>query len=161
MAKLYLLRHAQAASFLNGDDKDRMLTAHGIEQAKEVAKYIIDVDLALCSGAKRTQMTLENAVQAGANIKKTDILDSLYNAPAGDLLNAIHSCADQNILVIAHNPGIHILAKTLTGRGEETQIEKLNIFYNPATLSIFDCDINNWADLKPQENTLVDLIIPD
>lgn len=161
MPKLYLLRHAQAASSLGGEDKDRPLTPQGIGQAKSIGPHLQDIDLALCSSARRTKETLKHAGESGATIKKIETLDILYNAMAGELLNAVQSYASNNILVVAHNPGIHQFAKILTGDGEPDQLEKLNLFYNPATLSIFDCPIESWRELKPAQNKLIDLVIPD
>lgn len=161
MPKLFLLRHAQAGSSLSKNDKDRPLSPHGIQQAKLVAPYLQDIDLALCSNAKRTKMTLETTIDAGASIKKIEYLETLYNAPLGDILSALQSCEGQNIIIVAHNPGIHQLAGTLAGNGEKSQLEQIRLFYQPATLAIFDCDIENWAEIQPQANTLIDLIIPD
>ncbi len=161
MRKLYLLRHAQAGASLSTEDKDRPLSPHGILQAKTLAPYLKQIGLALCSSAKRTSTTLKTIQENGANIKETTYLDTLYNAPAGEILNALQSCDAQNILIVAHNPGIHQLAGTLVGDGDKSQIGKLKLFYQPATLSIFDCPIDSWSDMQPQANTLLDLIIPD
>lgn len=161
MPKLYLLRHAQSAGSLNTDDKDRPLTPHGIEQAKSLTEHLQNIDLALCSSAKRTRMTLQTVIDAGVNIKKIEYLDALYNAPAGEILALLQSREAQNILIIAHNPGIHQLAGTLVGEGNKSQVGKLKLFYQPATLSVFDCPVEIWSDIQPQANILLDLIIPD
>ncbi|HPF77667.1 MAG TPA: histidine phosphatase family protein [Alphaproteobacteria bacterium] len=161
MPKLYLLRHAQASSSLHTDDKGRSLTPHGTEQAKAIAKHLRDVDLALCSSAKRTQMTLNAAQENGADIKKTDIMDKLYNAGAGDILSILQEQDKDNILIVAHNPGIHQLANLLAGKGTSSQLMQLQLAYAPATLSVLDCPITNWRDIQPQGNELIDLIIPD
>lgn len=161
MPKLYLLRHAEAGSALSGDDKDRPLTPRGQKQAAEVAQYMKDIDVCLCSTAKRTQMTLDIATDNGAEIKKTEYFDELYNAPAGSILATLQNRREENILIVAHNPGIHQLAGTLVSDGEKDQVEKLRLFYNPATLSIFDCALEQWQEIQPQENKLLNLIIPD
>jgi len=161
MPKLYLLRHAQAASDFSTEDKDRPLTQHGIIQAQFLATYITNIQKTLCSSATRTQMTAQAIKDASGNLGTIEYQDHLYNAPVGDILNAIQTCGSENLLVIAHNPGIHMLARSLADKGDKVKLEKLNIFYNPATLSIFDCDIENWRDIQPQNNTLLDLIIPD
>jgi phosphohistidine phosphatase len=160
MKKLYLLRHAESPMSFDTNDKDRTLSLHGIAQAKSVAEHLKSIDHVLCSNALRTKMTCNTVVESGAQFGKVEYLDELYNAPADALLKSIHSCDAQSIMVIAHNPGIHMLAAMLAGEGNQTNLEKLNLFYNPASLSIFDCDIENWSDIQPSENTLVDLIIP-
>ncbi|NQZ14413.1 MAG: histidine phosphatase family protein [Alphaproteobacteria bacterium] len=161
MPKLYLLRHGQAASSFNQEDKDRPLTQHGVSQASSLASHVQDIQKTLCSSAKRTQMTARAVQSAGGNLGNIEYQDHLYNASAGDLLSAIQECSSENILIVAHNPGIHLLARSLADKGDEAQLEKLNIFYNPATLSIFECDVENWSDIKPQSNRLLDLIIPE
>lgn len=166
MAKtLYLLRHAQAASALNGTDKDRPLSAHGIEQAKVVGQYLKDINInkVICSSAERTRMTLNAVQEGGTSSESIEYSEVLYNAPAGDILNVIQSSAEDNILVIAHNPGIHMLANMLVDdkNGDAIQVENLKIFYRPATLSIIECNIDNWADIQPSANKLTGLILPD
>lgn len=161
MPTLFLLRHAQASSSFDVEDKDRPLSPHGIKQAQSLASYIKDVQKTLCSSARRTQMTASAIKKAHGNLGVIEYQDALYNAPAGDVLKAIQDCGSENILVIGHNPGIHLLARSMADKGDSAKLEKLNIFYNPASLSIFDCPIKKWAELKPQSNTLIDFIIPD
>ena len=161
MPKLFLLRHAQASSSFDMDDKDRPLTPHGVAQAQSLAAHLKDVQKTLCSSARRTQMTASAIKKAHGNLGVIEYQDALYNAPAGDVLTAIQQCGSENLLVIAHNPGIHLLARSIADKGDRAKLEKLNIFYNPASLSIFDCAIEHWADLEPYSNTLIDFIIPD
>jgi phosphohistidine phosphatase len=161
MPKLYLLRHAQAGSAFSGDDKDRPLTPRGIIQAQAIAPHIKDIQKTLCSSARRTQMTAKAIKNSGGDLGVIEYQDALYNAAAGDILNAIQACGLEDLLVIAHNPGLHLLARSLACKGDKAQMEKLSIFYDPATLSIFDCDIESWSDIQPQSNTLLDLIIPE
>ncbi|HPD83701.1 MAG: histidine phosphatase family protein [Alphaproteobacteria bacterium] len=161
MLKLHLLRHAEAPSAFNVSDKDRPLSPHGIQQAKSIADHLKHVDLVLCSSALRTQMTCKALTEAGANFETVKYLDELYNASAETLLNTVRSSISQNILVIAHNPGIHAFSTMMMGDGKSTDIEKVNLFYHPATLSVFECPIENWSDIQPFKNTLIDLVIPD
>ena len=162
MPKLYLLRHAQAEGGFDKNDKDRALTTHGIEQSKEVSAHLKSIDLCLCSSATRTKMTLENAIEGGTKISNTSHLDELYNAPAGVLLNAVQQAdTSKNLLLIAHNPGIHQLANILCSEDETTIREKLWFQYAPATLSILDCSIQKWADIQPAQNILLNFITID
>ncbi len=162
MPKLYLLRHAQAASSLSLEDKDRPITAHGIAQSKEIGGHIKDINIALCSPARRTRQTLKEAIKTSDNgIKKIETPNILYNAMASEILNTIQSFGEKNILVVAHNPGIHQLAKMLVSEGDPAQLERLNLFYNPATLAIFECPCDAWTEIKQHKNKLLDLIIPE
>ncbi len=162
MRKLYLMRHADAPMAYDMLDKDRPLSPHGIDQTKSIAPHLEPIDHVLCSSATRTKMTCEALIESGAKIGKIDYLDDLYNAPAGVLLENLQSALSQNIMIIAHNPGIHALANMLVkDEANNTQIEQLRLFYNPATLSIFKCITDDWKNIEVGENQLSNLIIPD
>ncbi|MEM9469473.1 MAG: histidine phosphatase family protein [Pseudomonadota bacterium] len=161
MKKLYLLRHAEASSDFSSDDKDRSLTSHGVAQARLLAHHFIDIDITLCSSAKRTQMTAEAVKESDGNLGTIEYQDFLYNAPAGDLLGALQERSENNVLIIAHNPGIHMLARSIADKGDQEQRDKLSLFYPPASLSIFDCDIESWKQLEPYSQKLLDFITQD
>lgn len=155
------MRHADAPMAYDVIDKDRPISNIGINQAKYIGSKIQTIDTVLCSDAVRTKMTCEAVIEAGAQIGKIKYLEELYNAPAGVLLNALQNAQSETILIIAHNPGIHALANMLCEESDNPSREKLRLFYNPATLIILDCPINDWKDIQPNQNKLVDLIIPD
>lgn len=163
--KLYLLRHAAALSTASGRDKDRALAPKGKEDAAALGRMMKDVgyapSYALCSPARRTKETLES-LKASLDIAAIHYPDVLYNASAGDLFTKIQSAPDaQNeILLIAHNPGIHQLAVLLAGQGASSLRQRLAAGYNPATMSVITCACEHWADLKPGENTLSALLDP-
>lgn len=162
MRKLYLMRHADAPMAYDMLDKDRPLSPYGIDQAKSIAKHLEVIDHVLCSSATRTKMTCEALIEAGVKIGKIDYLDNLYNAPAGILLEKLQSASSQSIMIIAHNPGIHALANMLAkDEVNNAQVEQLRLFYNPATLSIFECVIDDWKNIEVGNNQLNNLIIPD
>lgn len=161
MRKIYLMRHADAPMAYDMDDKNRSLSPYGIEQAQSVAPHLGVIDHVLCSAAIRTKMTCEALIKAGAQFGKVDYLDSIYNSPAGIILNAIQTATAQNIMIIAHNPGIHALANMLAKDDRDNpHLEKLRLFYNPATLSIFSCDIDEWQNIETGNNQLTNLIEP-
>jgi phosphohistidine phosphatase len=162
MLKLFLLRHAQAANDFTIDDHDRPLTPHGLKQAENIAKHLPQIDLALCSDACRTRSTLEVIEKTGTAINKAQYLNSFYNAPAGELLAEIqNSGTAKNLLVVAHNPGIHQCAVMLSKQGDNMHSNQLIFGYPPASLSIFEYGINDWKNIQPQGNKLIDLIIPN
>jgi phosphohistidine phosphatase len=165
MPKLYLLRHMEASASLETPDIERTLTSHGIDQAKRVGNFLIQCnarpDLAFCSIAKRTQMSLLTIQVVGLNIQKTEFIRSLYNAPAGDILDKIQRSDENDIMVVAHNPGIHELARMLAGDGDPEKLTQLKAFYSPGTLTVLECPVKKWKDIQPGQNTLVDLFIPE
>lgn len=159
MLKLFILRHAQAESGFDKNDHERMLTRHGMGQTNIILPHIPTIDLALCSSAIRTKMTLDGLQD---KIQKTLYQDALYNAPAGDLLNAIQKCGtEKTVMIIAHNPGIHQLAVMLSRDEDSEKYNQLRYGYAPATLSILECPIKKWEDIQPEGNSLIDLIIPN
>ena len=162
MLKLFLLRHAQAAGSYDVDDYQRPLTLHGIEQATLVSSSLPALNLAICSSALRTKMTLDNIERAGTDIQKTIFSDVIYNGSAGDLLNSIQTCdAQENLMIVAHNPGIHQLANLLCPDEKTKEREQLKYNYAPATLSVLECPITSWKDIQPAQNKLATLISPD
>jgi phosphohistidine phosphatase SixA len=77
-------------------------------------------------------------------------------------VTAIQDCHDEETLfLIAHNPGIHQLSNILASEDNSKKRETLRSSYVPATLSVLECPIENWSEIKPAENTLVDLVVPD
>lgn len=164
MLKLFLLRHAQAVNGFDIADKDRALTEYGINQSKELAAHIQGVDLCLCSDAMRTRMTYDGLIERGAGSKKISYRDALYNAPAGTLLDAIQNAGDntsdvKSILLIAHNPGIHQLVNILAKDDGSREREHLRYDYAPASLTVLDCPVQAWGDIKPSDNNLTKFIM--
>ena len=110
----------EASASLGTADIERILTSHGVDQAKRVGNHLIqsgaDIDLAFCSIAKRTQMSLLTVQVVGVTFRKTEYIKNLYNAPAENILDYIKKSSAENIMVVAHNPGIHELARSLVWR---------------------------------------------
>ncbi len=158
MKKLLILRHAQAlGTAIGGSDKSRELSPKGQEDALALgtlmAKQGFQPDIVLCSAATRTRQTLDNIMKSLAKCK-TEILDKLYNADFDVLLDSIRGTdADKNrVLIVAHNPGIHTLAARLAKDDASAHVDRLSMAYMPATLSVLECNIEDWADLKPYAN---------
>jgi phosphohistidine phosphatase len=166
MKKLYLLRHAEAQNDFSIDDKERALSEHGKIQSYKIGEYLkaqdITIDLALCSSANRTKMTLGAVIDAGAKIKKTTFQDSLYNAPTSAILDSIlgSDASIERLLVVAHNPGIHQLAHMMAEKGDIKEIQKLSLDYAPATLSIYTIESDTWAKITKEKIALDKVITP-
>ncbi|MEM7617988.1 MAG: histidine phosphatase family protein [Pseudomonadota bacterium] len=158
MRTLYLLRHAESPMSFAQKDSERALSDYGLQQAQQIANHLKDIDLALCSSATRTQKTLNTALDSGALVKETKMIDNLYNASMETILDEIRSASANNLLVVAHNPGIHLTAHSLAKSDQSPAYEKLSVSYPPCSLTILKCDIEDWALLDKHQNELVDYI---
>ena len=124
MRRLILMRHASAGSApAGGEDIDRPLTDAGRAEASRVAgalaKAGLSPDRAHVSAAKRTRQTWDAMAPAfpGAIAQ---IHDGLYNADSLALLTLVadetEDEADETVMILGHNPGIHIAAVHLLDR---------------------------------------------
>lgn len=151
MKKLYLLRHAEAQN--NADDKARSLSAAGWKQGENIGRYMrgnnMKPDIILSSDSVRTLMTVEAmGSQWGWNIPLTRSAE-LYLAPADTLLDYICEQAPQSadeVLLVAHNPGIAELALRLGGPDETSSRG-----FAPATLAEILFEGKSWQDLSPRD----------
>jgi phosphohistidine phosphatase len=116
MLRLILMRHAEAErAAASGRDRDRMLSPGGRADARAMGKALaargLRPDVALVSPASRTRQTWDLAHDAFGDAEvRTD--EPLYNGSANALREAIEAIEDEAgcLIVVAHNPGIHLLA---------------------------------------------------
>jgi phosphohistidine phosphatase len=127
MKNLFLLRHAKSSwSDPSKADFHRPLSKRGISNALSLSKYIsqhqIIFDLILLSPSERTQTTLDLIFTEKDFLSKIKSQEVIYHAEMSTLLELIKDQDDlkKNILVIGHNPGLHLLIEYLT----KTLIEK-------------------------------------
>lgn len=118
MVRLTLVRHAKSDWGDPGlDDHDRPLNDRGLRDAPVMARMLADsgveIDAILSSTALRARTTagffgdaLGVAVQEDAG---------LYGAPASMLLLAAAESGAHSVIVVAHNPGMSVLAGNLSG----------------------------------------------
>ncbi len=165
MKRLYLLRHAQAQPSGAGPDKDRSLARQGYHDAEALGRFMKDSgyrpDLTLCSGARRTRETAQ-IVREFLPRHGVSYTDALYNAPSDTLLETIRAGDDRHgaVLVIAHNPGIYLLARALENGENADAAHKLREGYPSGTLAVFDCPCENWGALVPGRNVLHAFLTP-
>jgi len=158
MKRLLILRHAQSlGTETGGTDKTRKLSPNGIKDAQVLgalmAREGLQPDAVLCSAATRTRQTLEGVMESLEDTK-IEYLDRLYNADFDVLVSAIQGLSDnvETVLLVAHNPGIHTLAARLAADDGSAAAERLLMSYAPATLTVLDCDIDDWTAIKPYAN---------
>jgi phosphohistidine phosphatase len=162
MKRLFLLRHAKSSWDESGlADHERPLAKRGRQASKVIAEHLreekIRPELVLCSPSARTRQTLERiGLGDDAEVR---IVDELYGASAGDLLEVLYGVADDvgSVMVIGHNPGIEDLALQLAGSGEE--LERMREKFPTAALATLEFD-GAWGELAPGGAELVAFVKP-
>lgn len=135
----------------SGRDHARTLTAHGQEQARQVGLFLQSQgsipERILCSSAIRCRQTCQ-AVSVGLGASPAvDFEDGLYNASPTSLLQHLAGVVDErSILVLAHNPGVSVLALELT-RGDEKNVAQLRSGFSPADIACFEIE-GPWSELS-------------
>lgn len=65
----------------------------------------------------------------------------------------------KSVLLIGHNPGIHVLARTFGQDGDPRDVDSVAMTYSPCTLSVIDSMAESWA-LSAPENSKLSLVLP-
>ena len=122
MDRLILFRHGEAERpSAAGRDFDRTLDALGRTEtravAAELARRGLIPDLALVSAAQRTRETWAEMAAVFPNAE-VEFDMALYNADSEALLAAARAADPSTVILIAHNPGIHLLAAYLAQSAE-------------------------------------------
>ncbi|WGM37561.1 histidine phosphatase family protein [Caulobacter sp. NIBR1757] len=115
MHRLILLRHGKAERTAPGGDIARRLTDRGRSDAALMGRVLAERDLipdvALVSAAARTQETWA-AVSPAFPMARAEVTRDLYLASEGLILKLAEERGETagSIMVIGHNPGLHMLA---------------------------------------------------
>ena len=118
MIRLFLLRHAKSSWAQVGQrDHDRPLNERGRRDAPVLAERLeargLGIQALLSSTALRAR---ETAGFFGAALELEPELDpNLYGAPARTLLGAASARGLDAVMVVAHDPGMTVLAERLSG----------------------------------------------
>lgn len=164
MKHLLLMRHAKAATDAPGlADRERALVARGTRDAALIGKTIaIDPpDAVLCSPAKRTRETLAAILPQLDPAPAVAILEALYAAPAEYMQTiAANGASADRLLVVGHNPAIHVTALLLAGRRPPKLREKMTAKFPTAALAIIAFDATSWADILPGTGELLAFLRP-
>lgn len=146
MKTLLLLRHAKSSWKDEGlADHDRPLNKRGKKAAPLMGQLLrregLLPDLVLSSTAVRARRTAEEALAAAAYEGPLELLDELYLASPGTLLDVAARVPAESVgrlLLVAHNPGMEDLVGILSGRTGP---------FPTAALAAFDIEIESWRDL--------------
>ena len=172
MRRLMLLRHAKTEHDApSGRDQDRRLDKRGRADAAEIGVWFGQhppfPDLVLVSPAVRGHQTWEIAWEAMKDRVPTpqvEILPELYGADPAQILDSIRTAtapADpKQLLLVAHNPGMHEAALMLMGGGDPDGARALADNLPTAGLAIFDFDVKDWGDVAYRRGKLVLFVSP-
>lgn len=165
MKRLYLLRHAEAEAQSSGPDRERSLARQGYHDAESLGRMMRRVgylpDFTLCSGARRTRETCQ-ILREFLPRHGVTYAEMLYNAPSDTLLDTVRAVEDRHgaVLLIAHNPGIYLLARALENGDDAAVSNRLREGYPSGTLAVFDCLCDSWGTLAPGRSVLRALVTP-
>jgi len=158
--QLILMRHAKS----DWDDpalsdRQRRLNDRGRRNATALGQWLAAQgyrpDLALVSNAERTGETWLRLSAAWPDLPEVSFRPAFYNAGPDVLLRAIRAATSPRLLVLAHNPGIGMLAEHLcqTPPNHERFLD-----YPTGSTLVLEFDAERWADIG--KGRVLDFIIP-
>lgn len=119
--RLVLLRHAKSDWPDGVADDERPLATRGLADAPAAGRWLAEhapPSLVLVSPAVRARQTWELATDQLPAPPEVRVEGKLYAASAGELLAVVQELDDAqaDVLLVAHNPGLSVLATALTGQ---------------------------------------------
>jgi phosphohistidine phosphatase len=170
MRRLLLLRHAKTeADSPSGKDFDRRLDDRGRIDAATLGAWLKQhpplPDLVCVSTAVRARQTwdLIGAEMGGGTPPVVDYLEELYAAGPAELLAVIRAAATDDpaqMMIVAHNPGLHELALALVGRGDDAARKAIDDNLPTSGLAVIEFPIDDWGDVAFRGGRLVSFVSP-
>ncbi|MFG2733190.1 histidine phosphatase family protein [Streptomyces carpaticus] len=157
--RIVLLRHAKA-DWPDVSDHDRPLAERGRKDAPVAGRWLagtgITPDLALCSTAARTRETWKLVAPELPRRPRTVYDERLYEASLGELIAVLNETDDQvhDLLLIAHNPGVHALADALAGEAEGDTLGRMNRSGYPTAAIAVLTFTGDWKSVEHGVGTL-------
>lgn len=164
MKTVVLLRHAKS-SWRDSSlmDHDRPLKGRGRRAAAAMGEFLgrqgVDIDLVLCSSAKRATQTLDLLF---GEPPETEITRDLYMAGPDELMARLRGLREPlaTVLLIAHNPGIQMFAGLLAGSGAGPDLARMERKYPTCALAVLTFDLASWPDIGPGGGVLGSFTVP-
>lgn len=162
---LLVLRHAEAGHSFSGDDHSRTLTEYGQTQARKIGQWLLQSrywpEVTIVSSAMRTRQTsIWVAHELGEKAPTAQLDDRMYLGSSRQLCSVINETPEtvDNLLVIAHMPGVQELSMELTSADsdEEASLEMASQ-WPPAGLARFDVT-KPWAELDGRDAVLAEFV---
>lgn len=119
MRRVIIMRHGKAERGEGKPDYDRTLEDRGWIEAAAVGAELADLgimpDTILCSAARRTRDTLSAILPHFPHDCTIHLLRTLYDAEVPELRETLRTADGECILLIGHNPSVHLLAAQFAG----------------------------------------------
>jgi len=171
MLELILMRHAKTepagpSAGLGQADRKRALTDRGRADARLIGERMKSEhwlpDRILCSPAVRTRQTLETLAAAFGAAVPTEFPEALYGARAPDYLGIIARSggAARRLLVIGHNPTIHMTARAAAASGDRALRERILEKFPTAAFALISFRIDDWAEVGGADGHLLAFVTP-
>lgn len=161
MLELLLLRHAKSRwDEPETGDHDRDLAPRGEQAATRIGRLLreqgLEPDLVLCSTARRAAHTWELAAAELAHPRPVQYDDRLYLAAPDRMLQVIaERGADVGrLLLVGHNPGMHVLATRLSATGEKALRATVAAKFPTAALALLAFNTDAWPQIATQGGEL-------
>ncbi len=165
---LLLLRHAKSSwDSADLNDHERPLNKRGAKAAPVMGAYMASKgykpSLILCSEAVRTRATCALVLpELGTPPPELKLHDALYLAPPITLFDHIRRIDDTHttVMIVAHNPGLHALALSLTSSGERQLIREMSMKFPTAALAVLTFKTPHWRQIATAQGYLADFQVP-
>ena len=132
-----------------------------------MGRYIVEQrlmpDLIICSTAARTRETLRLALPDIDDGQPMIVFDSdVYEASLNTLLDVVQGvAADVNtLMLIGHNPGLQLLALTLSHAGDSDHHKRITHKFPTAALATLTFDVDDWSSVRPGTGELRGFMTP-
>ena len=144
MSRVYLLRHAKAATAFPGmKDFDRPLATSGLELAARLGAAMVASgllpEIIIASPSLRTRETLASVAANFPFEVATEFDHALYDGDGDPYLAAIrHGGEAASIMLVGHNPMTEEAALKLCSSGDAQAMAKLRMGFPTGGLAVID-----------------------
>src|SRR5690606_30418354 len=134
---------------------DRTLTCRGRRDAervgRELARRGVAPDLALSSGARRADETMNLVLNQTRADPSRMVAPELYEADADTLVRWLRRSGGRarTILIVGHNPSIEALAMLIHG-GDYGSRARLSVGFPPGGLAVGEIKAGDWGGFQPK-----------
>jgi phosphohistidine phosphatase len=167
MRTLYLFRHAKSDwSDPGQQDFDRPLSPRGRKAAplmgRWMARHRIAPARVLSSPAVRARETCRLAFAELSAAPDVRFEPALYLAGPERILDLVRTTPDAvaSLMIVGHNPGLHMLAIELVHSGHERDIARLHAKFPTAGFAEIALPVDRWPDIAPQTGRLARFVTP-